>query len=114
MNDQPLIDWQRVCELRSEIGADGFTEVVGLFLEEVDAVLARLQPPVPARLEDEMHFLKGSAWNLGFAAFASLAQAGERAAMRGDGAEVDIAAIAACYARSRKSFLDGLAGLKVA
>ena len=30
-----MIDWQRVNELRDEVGAEDFEEVVDLFLEEV-------------------------------------------------------------------------------
>ena len=31
-----MIDWERVRELRSEIGADDFAEVVEMFLSEAD------------------------------------------------------------------------------
>lgn len=37
-----MIDWERVADLRSEIGDDGFDEVIALFLEETDEVIARL------------------------------------------------------------------------
>ena len=61
-----MICWERVNELREEMGADDFQEVVGLFLEEVEEVLVRLQSnPDPAAYEQDMHFLKGSAMNLG-------------------------------------------------
>lgn len=37
-----MIDWERVAELQSEIGADGFGEVLELFLDEVEGVVMRL------------------------------------------------------------------------
>ncbi|AMY71770.1 Hpt domain-containing protein [Frigidibacter mobilis] len=101
-----MIDWDRVAELRSEIGEDGLGEVVDLFLDEVEGVALRLgTAPNPARFEDDLHFLKGSAWNLGFAGFGALCQDGERKAAAGRGAEIDIAAILACYGASRQEFM---------
>lgn len=105
-----MIDWERMAELRGEIGAEGFSEVVGLFLEEVEAVVMRLgNRPDPSRFEEDLHFLKGSAWNLGFAAFGALCQDGERMAAAGVAAKVDIAAILACYTASKSAFLAELA-----
>lgn len=101
-----MIDWSRVEELRSEIGEEGFCEIVELFLEEVEGVLRRLgTAPDPARYEDDMHFLKGSAWNLGFRAFGALCQEAERQAAAGSGARIDLAAILESYARSRQDFM---------
>lgn len=107
-----MIDWDRVAELRSEIGEDGFREVVELFLDEVEAVVMRLgRAPQLARLEEDLHFLKGSAWNIGFAAFGGLCQAGERMAAAGRAEAVDIAAILACYGASKQAFLGGIGPL---
>lgn len=106
-----MIDWERVAELRSEVGEEAFAEVAALFLEEVDEVIARLDatpPPQGAALAADLHFLKGSALNLGFAAFAGLCAAGEVQA--GKGAAVDLPALLACYAASRADFLAGLGG----
>ncbi|MGL5009742.1 MAG: Hpt domain-containing protein, partial [Paracoccaceae bacterium] len=58
-----LTDWQRVDDLAAEIGADAVVEVVVMFLEETDEVVARLAA-APPTMED-YHFLKGSALNLG-------------------------------------------------
>ena len=101
-----MIDWDRVSELRSEIGDDGFAEVVELFLDEVEAVVMRLgSAPDPARYEEDLHFLKGSAWNLGFADFGALCQDGERKAAAGRQAEIDISAVLDCYGRSKQGFM---------
>ncbi len=99
-----MIDWDRVTELQSEIGSDGFGEVLELFLDEVEGVVMRLGQR-PGKLEDELHFLKGSAWNIGFAAFGAMCQAGERASAAGRSHEVDVAAIIACYGECKKVFM---------
>ena len=54
MTDAGLISWDRVADLRSEIGEDDFAEVVALFLSEVEETLTRLSTPLPApALADE-------------------------------------------------------------
>ncbi|KFE35074.1 Hpt domain-containing protein [Thioclava atlantica] len=103
-----MIDWDRVRELRSEIGADGFAEVVDLFLDEVESVVMSLGQR-PARLEEDLHFLKGSAWNLGFRDFGGLCQQGERLAAAGAGGEVNVPAILEVYSESKTLFMGRLA-----
>jgi histidine phosphotransfer protein HptB len=104
-----MIDWERVEELRSEIGPDSFMEVVEMFLEEADGVADRLASGIPdAELEAELHFLKGSALNLGLDQLAGLCQAGERAAANGAAATVDTVAVMKAYALSKSALLQGL------
>ncbi|MDE3029947.1 MAG: Hpt domain-containing protein [Paracoccaceae bacterium] len=99
-----MIDWQRVDCLRVEIGDDDFTEVVALFLEEVDEALENLnKATTPAAREAALHFLKGSALNIGFVDFAAICQAGERAVAAGKA--VDFGAISARYRTSKDEFL---------
>ncbi len=105
-----MIDWTRISELRGEIGEEDLQEVVGLFLEETDEVIARLANAAePALLESELHFLKGSALNLGFADLADICQDGERKAAKGDVESVDLAHIIELYHMSKGTFLDGIA-----
>ncbi len=105
-----MIDWMRVDELRHEIGDDGFAEVVDLFLDEVEEVVERLPASAAeGRLEGDLHFLKGSAWNLGFRDFGALCQDGERKAAAGYGGDVDCGLITARYFSAREVFLEGLA-----
>lgn len=99
-----MIDWNRVAELRSEIGADGFAEVLDLFLDEVEGVVMRLGQR-PEKLEEELHFLKGSAWNLGFAAFGAICQDGERKCAARQQDLVDVGAVIDCYGRSKVQFM---------
>lgn len=110
-----MIDWKRVEELRGEIGADGFAEVADMFLEEADqAVKAMLAGLPTVEMEGQVHFLKGSALNLGFADLAAICQDAERKAAAGYGALVDAARIAAVYQASRKQLLDDLAKVTAA
>ena len=110
-----MIDWDRVNQLREEVGAEDFAEVVELFLEEVEEVTQRLATsPEPERLGDDLHFLKGSALNLGFERFGTLCRDGERLAADGRAEDIDIAPILACYTASRRVFLDGHAQREVA
>lgn len=101
-----MIDWEQVSAMRADLG-DGFAELVEVFLDEMDGALARLDPAAPPdRMAADMHFLKGSALNLGFATFAALCAAGEARAERGG--TVDLAPVRASYADSRIVFLAGL------
>ena len=103
-----MIDWDRVKELRAEIGADDFAEVAAMFLEEADEASARLLPGLPAKaIEADLHFLKGAALNLGFTALSGLCQNGERRAASGD-ASVDLAAVHDCYFASKAAFEGGV------
>jgi HPt (histidine-containing phosphotransfer) domain-containing protein len=100
-----MIDWERVKTLCDEVGADEFDEVIELFLEEVDDVIDRLQTaPDLNTLEDDLHFLKGSALGLGFRSFSTLCQAGETLSAKGKAAEVDLQNILDNYAASKQHF----------
>lgn len=101
-----MIDWERVADLRAEVGEEDFAEVVDLFLEEVEGVVARLHiAPDSALYEEDLHFLKGSALNLGFRDFSALCQTGEKLAATGQAAGVDLAGVLACYEASKQEFL---------
>lgn len=104
-----MIDWNRVEYLRDEIGADAMAEVVALFLDEVEAEIVALKDLADRRdLDARLHFLKGSALNLGFAAFSELCHAGEIAAAEGRAEGVDLIGVLACYEASKAAFLEGL------
>ena len=104
-----MINWSRVSELRDEIGAEDFGEVVEIFLEEVEEEIAVLRDAVPPdALEAKLHFLKGSALNLGFSDFSELCQTGESAAKSGQFDTIDLPATVAVYEASKSAFLTGL------
>jgi len=97
-----VIDWDRVNELRDEVGAEAFDEILAVFLDEMDAAVGRLaeHPPADAEgLRAELHFLKGSGLNLGLSDFAALCAAGEDHAAAG--ATVDLAPILDSYRATR-------------
>jgi histidine phosphotransfer protein HptB len=105
-----MIDWARLNELRDEIGEEDLADVVTLFLEEADEVVLKLSPAMAdAELESQLHFLKGSALNLGLSDLANLCQDGERKAAQGQGNAIDLAAIKSVYEASKLTFLGALA-----
>lgn len=109
-----MIDWNRVNDLRDEIGIDAFTDVVEMFLEEADEVISRMTPAGGSKmLEADLHFLKGAALNLGFAEFAALCQEGERRAALGH-TDADLAAVCRSYDLSKSALAGGLAALTAA
>ncbi len=100
-----MISWERVNELRDEIGETDFAEVAEMFLDEVDEVIARLKShPEPERLEEELHSLKGSALNLGFEALSKLCQDGEQQAANGNFAAISLPDVFETYAKSKSAF----------
>ncbi len=60
-----MLNLNRIAELKAEVGEEDFAEVFDIFCEEVEEVLDSL-PTVPqAELPGKLHFLKGSALNIG-------------------------------------------------
>ena len=106
-----MIDWDRIEELRAEIGDEDFHEVVDIFLEEIEEGLHRLTAAdSTGSLASEFHFLKGSALNLGFQSFSILCQAGETSASEDRQSEIDLGAVLCCYKDSKRAFQNGLEG----
>jgi len=101
-----MIDWTRVEELRNEIGADCFDEVVNLFLTEAGDAVTRLRDnPDISRLAVDLHFLKGGVLNLGFVAVSNLCTEGKSLASTGQSERFDITALVITYERSKLAFL---------
>jgi HPt (histidine-containing phosphotransfer) domain-containing protein len=101
-----MIDWDQVRALREEVGPEDFDEVVELFLMEVDAEIEALHTAeAEGGLGEKLHFLKGSAMNLGFSDFSSLCQAGESCLSEKPSAPIDLEAILTSYRHSRDHFL---------
>jgi HPt (histidine-containing phosphotransfer) domain-containing protein len=102
-----MIDWSRITELRNEIGEEDFADVIKLFLEEADEVTERLKVDQDrSELESDLHFLKGSSLNLGFASLSSLCQAGENAAASGAMDDINIGEVLASYTQSRAALIE--------
>lgn len=102
-----MIDWRQLGTLREEVGAEDFDEIVQMFLEEVEEALTRLGdgPDLAA----DLHFLKGSALNLGFVDLSQLCALAETRAITGGA--VDTSAVCQVFDASKSAFLDGLPAL---
>ncbi|MEB8388920.1 Hpt domain-containing protein [Rhodobacteraceae bacterium KMM 6894] len=107
-----MIDWKRVAELRDEIGAEDFGDVVDLFLDEVESEISELRKGCPQdQLESKLHFLKGSALNLGFRVFSDFCQTGETATATGAFDRIDLPKTFNCFDASKAEFIKGLEAL---
>jgi HPt (histidine-containing phosphotransfer) domain-containing protein len=103
-----MIDWKQVVQLEEDVGQEDFAEVVTLFLDEVDTAIEPLKTPkdVPLdTIESVMHFLKGSAYSLGFKVFGDYCSLGEKMAKSGSAAKVDLLQAVTLYEQSRAHFL---------
>ena len=59
-----MIDWDRVNELKAEVGEEDFAEVVALFFEEIEESVARLPDVKDAEpLAHALHFLRSVSLN---------------------------------------------------
>lgn len=110
-----MIDWERVVELEEEVGKEDFDDVIQLFLEEVEERIPMLlEALAPDSLETTLHFLKGSALNLGFTQFSVLCQSGETAASVGQTDAIDCNEIIECFKLSKQTFLNDVANHQAA
>ncbi len=104
-----MIDWNRVAELREEVGPEDFEEVVELFLQEVDEEIGKLaQATASGGLSEKLHFLKGSALSFGFTDFSDLCQSGEASLTADPLAQLDLEGLQSSYQTARRKFLDDL------
>ncbi len=95
-------------ELRDEVGAEDFFVVAEIFLEEVEEVMDRLRAnPDPSTYETELHFLKGSALNLGFSALADQSGLDEKQARGPERDNIDLAKVIHIYEKSKIEFNGG-------
>lgn len=97
-----MIDWGQLRDLWSELGPEEFPKVLELFLDEVEGTTLRLSKVDAQRLSRDMHYLKGSALNLGFTDFAQLCSRNEVLATQGALDRIDIEALTDLYARSKR------------
>jgi len=102
-----MVNWDRISELREEVGEDDLAEVITLFCEEVEEVLEVLDSAASTDLPGHLHFLKGSASNIGFEAVSIRCQTEETRLKENPSLTPDIAAIRSDYKLS-KAELDGL------
>lgn len=103
-----MIDWDQIKQLEEDVGAEDLADVVEIFIEEVDEAVDALRngsAPTGADLAAALHFLKGSAYNLGFKAFGDKCSDGEKDANAGSSDTVDLPGIVALYDVSKTEFM---------
>ncbi|MCH2168811.1 MAG: Hpt domain-containing protein [Oceanicola sp.] len=99
-----MIDRSRVTELKQEFGEDGFGDLVGLFLDDVQQGLDDLCVAAPDQLEAQFHCLKGSALNMGMSELAKHCQRAEFAARSGRLTN-EVAQTACLFSQAKKALL---------
>lgn len=72
-----MLNMSRISDLKEEVGEDDFAEVIGIFFEEVEEVLEELPQATGEGLAEKLHFLKGSALNLGLDTVGNLCRQAE-------------------------------------
>lgn len=65
------MDWTRINELKDEIGEEDLADILAIFLEEVSERLSQMRVGDAKALADDLHFVKSSALNIGFASLAN-------------------------------------------
>jgi HPt (histidine-containing phosphotransfer) domain-containing protein len=97
-----MLNWQRVQDLKDDLGQEDFDEIVDLFLEEVEEKLEVLQNGRTDGVSAELHFLKGSAANLGFESFRVSCEQMERAPE-----QFEVDELLSVYKSSKAAFMEG-------
>lgn len=100
-----MIDHSRIAELTEEIGAEDLAEVANVFLDESDEVVEKLKSGQTSNIAEALHFLKGSALNLGLTTLAQLCHEGEQAATKGTTTPLDLEELTRVYEASKVAFL---------
>jgi HPt (histidine-containing phosphotransfer) domain-containing protein len=104
-----MIDWDRLHNLRTDIGEDDFCDVACVFVAEIRETLDRLIAGPGCALATDFHFLRGSAANMGFAAMVDACLTAEAACHAGK--TPDIGAIAGCFGASLATVAAVIPGL---
>ena len=77
------VDWDRINELRADIGEEDFADVALLFVSELHEAFEGLLSNPGAATDAEFHFLRGGAANLGFQAVVDACDVAERTYLSG-------------------------------
>jgi len=97
-----MIDWNRVSELRSEVGEDDFDEVLVMFFDEVAEVLENLGSGGVEEIKHDLHLLKGSALNIGLAEVSTICRNCEASLAVNPDEVIDLSAIRSTFLASKK------------
>ncbi|MGI9391292.1 MAG: Hpt domain-containing protein [Boseongicola sp.] len=97
-----MIDWNRLSELRSEVGEDDYDEILVLFFDEVASVLDSIESANVDAMKRDLHFLKGSAMNIGLTDVSALCQDYELALATNPDDTIDLSAIRHAFLASKE------------
>ena len=100
-----MINTARIQELKEEVGEDDLFEVIELFCDEVEDVLQSLESTPQNEMAAQLHFLKGSALNIGLDGVSELCRAEEVRLKDNPSAAPDVAGIRAAYTTSKAALL---------
>lgn len=98
-----MIDWDRVHDMRAEVGDEDFGPLAEQFLAEIEARLMR-PGRSPAQFLLDLHVLRGSALNMGFRELAALCLVGEGYLRDGRYDLVNAGDLLACFVASRQAY----------
>ncbi len=103
-----MINWSQIKQQEEDVGAEDLAEVVTLFLSEVDEAIGELDTVASGtsqQVAEALHFLKGSAFNLGFQEFGNYCSVGETQAHAGDTSDISMSQVEKLYFASKELFL---------
>lgn len=103
-----LIDWTVLTALREDIGEEDFAEVAHVFVAEMEEKLRELRHDPGRAREEDFHYLRGSAANLGFSAMVGACTAAESACASGTPPDLDavVRAFSSALAEARRTLPD--------
>jgi HPt (histidine-containing phosphotransfer) domain-containing protein len=101
-----MINWAQIDSLISDVGEEDVAEVIEIFLDEVDQKLDDMRGIAPKSEPQDMaadlHFLKGSALNIGFEEMGQFCSKAENQFKSGSGDPQGVVqAIAVLFEQSR-------------
>ena len=102
-----MIDQNRLSELRNDIGDDSFAEIIQLFCEEIEQAFVQLDTTDRNAAAETLHFIKGSALNIGLVEVGRLCEDAECSLRQGLGVDPSLAKCA--YNKARSILLDHVA-----
>jgi HPt (histidine-containing phosphotransfer) domain-containing protein len=79
-----MLNLKQLKDLKSDVGDEGFADLIKLFIEETDDAILRMTNGGPSKdPAADFHFLKGAARNLGLDAFSAICHQAEMSAAQG-------------------------------
>ena len=101
-----MVNWDRITELQEEVGEDDLSEVLALFCEEVEEALGALSTTDTNTLKSHLHFLKGSALNIGLDQVSTLCREAEQSLASDPQSAIMVDAIRSAYQDARIELQD--------